>query len=1147
MRKFSKKKIKLFSLGKGKLIAVALIVIAILFSAHTSLAKVELNKFELEMIKTKLNIPTIPELSQLGDEKLIELLSEEIDPKNLPGLTYGVYSLLVFQEVDFVDWIVSQRYKQDFYEYFDKIVDERTNLERFWVNLGKDVSIILEKTPSGPISALSLSTFLITNKILGIGGVIVRIAEERVCDGLWEYFDARRQGESHDDAWYWATGRMAWMPQTEDIKKYYLPRIVNNGVNKLEPWFGQLWDKWGEYIEPGGVKEIAKQKAKEEIKTALLSGLETHKFVKEEAKPSLLEKAKLSWQNLVKEVEKIKNLVGNAAQNVKNILSHLNPFKAAVAPGPERLAEELKSRLEEIKEVEEETTALKEEISEIKPSGVISQPEPKQLTLEEIQERLDDIAERIDVINQEVAKLVATFQLVSKKAEGEETKEEIKEEEEKEIKKSKENTCWVNINTASAEELQKITGIGPVLAQRIIETRPFYSLSDLIRVNGIGEATLQKIIAQGCAYVSGFNSGGGTSGGGTGGNAPSTPVSYPKILISEIQVSPTGERFIELYNPNDQNVDLTGWYIQRKTKTGTTWTSLVSSTKFEGKSVQPQSHFLIARSSTFNPEILLENLTLTENNVILIKNPNREIVDKVGWGEAQDYETAPASNPPTGQSIGRKWSGASGNYIDTDNNQNDFEIQTPTPKTKNQSPGPEPEPGEEEQNQPPIASFVFSPQNPFVGEEIIFDAASSTDDGLIVSYIWDFGDGNSTTTSQATTTYTYTSPSVDGVFSVTLQVVDNQGVKSLPKITSISVIEPTLANHIVISEIQIEGETVKDEFIELYNPTDQPIDLMGWKLTRKTSGGTENTILSNETKIKFEGIIPPKSYFLITHPDSKFKPIADVVHSGSQSLAKDNALILYDSSDNVVDKVGWGEIQDFEKAPFPQNPGKEKSLNRRKWQDFYVDNDDNSIDFEIKDPTPTNSNGETKFKSIWRGKTGEDNVNTLILANGSLFAGLNTNPGKIIKIGPETLITQTIFTTPFSSDGVHSLFFDFENNFLYTGTKSPAKILKINPETMEIIETVWEGVFPDESVNALISDGKYLYAGLTSSLATIIKLDLETKQTISWQKGPSGVVRDLIFDGQYLYAGLTGQGGLYKIEPEKMETEKYWEEAAVEF
>ncbi len=55
----------------------------------------------------------------------------------------------------------------------------------------------------------------------------------------------------------------------------------------------------------------------------------------------------------------------------------------------------------------------------------------------------------------------------------------------------------VNINTATAEELQTLTGIGPVLAQRIVDYRAehgaFRSPEDLLAVNGIGAAKLDAI------------------------------------------------------------------------------------------------------------------------------------------------------------------------------------------------------------------------------------------------------------------------------------------------------------------------------------------------------------------------------------------------------------------------------------------------------------------------------------------------------------------------------------------------------------------------------------------------------------------------------------------------------------------------------
>lgn len=57
-------------------------------------------------------------------------------------------------------------------------------------------------------------------------------------------------------------------------------------------------------------------------------------------------------------------------------------------------------------------------------------------------------------------------------------------------------TGVININRATAKELDKLPGIGPVIAGRIVEYRKingfFQSIDDLKKVQGIGASTLEK-------------------------------------------------------------------------------------------------------------------------------------------------------------------------------------------------------------------------------------------------------------------------------------------------------------------------------------------------------------------------------------------------------------------------------------------------------------------------------------------------------------------------------------------------------------------------------------------------------------------------------------------------------------------------------
>ncbi len=51
----------------------------------------------------------------------------------------------------------------------------------------------------------------------------------------------------------------------------------------------------------------------------------------------------------------------------------------------------------------------------------------------------------------------------------------------------------LDVNACSAGELQRIRGIGPVLAERIVKSRPYKAVDDLLRVEGLGASALGRM------------------------------------------------------------------------------------------------------------------------------------------------------------------------------------------------------------------------------------------------------------------------------------------------------------------------------------------------------------------------------------------------------------------------------------------------------------------------------------------------------------------------------------------------------------------------------------------------------------------------------------------------------------------------------
>ena len=63
---------------------------------------------------------------------------------------------------------------------------------------------------------------------------------------------------------------------------------------------------------------------------------------------------------------------------------------------------------------------------------------------------------------------------------------------------TEDSSSCVNINNDSLEKLDSLPGIGPVMAQKIIDGRPYEKIEDLLNVSGIGESLFSKIKNQIC-------------------------------------------------------------------------------------------------------------------------------------------------------------------------------------------------------------------------------------------------------------------------------------------------------------------------------------------------------------------------------------------------------------------------------------------------------------------------------------------------------------------------------------------------------------------------------------------------------------------------------------------------------------------------
>lgn len=173
-------------------------------------------------------------------------------------------------------------------------------------------------------------------------------------------------------------------------------------------------------------------------------------------------------------------------------------------------------------------------------------------------------------------------------------------------------------------------------------------------------------------------------------------------------------------------------------------------------------------------------------------------------------------------------------------------------------------------------------------------------------------------------------------------------------------------DNVVISEVYTRGgsgDGVYRDFVELYNPTDAPIDLNGMSLqyfAEKRTTSTGANVL--------EGSIAPGGYWLVLGASGTHTTELNVDQTGTMNMSGNSGSIMLfnstatqtiaegdqTSNDLVVDAFGWGSSVNYEGKAY--SGGTSGSLSYHRDAEG-TDTDNNQNDFTVAEATPMNSSG----------------------------------------------------------------------------------------------------------------------------------------------------------------------------------------------
>ncbi len=190
----------------------------------------------------------------------------------------------------------------------------------------------------------------------------------------------------------------------------------------------------------------------------------------------------------------------------------------------------------------------------------------------------------------------------------------------------------------------------------------------------------------------------------------------------------------------------------------------------------------------------------------------------------------------------------------------------------------------------------------------LFDANCGLRDMVVANSKWPAGDAKQWMTAERNSDLGWnTSQSAGG----TPGRENSATVNTFNKNTNAVATKPveSAPSAIRISEVMAGGKNDSDfEFVELYNTSDSSVLLTGVSLKKRSSGGTESTLVS-ESRLNGK-TLPAHSYLLLANEKGYTGSAhADVVWPSSYSLSENNnGIVVYDAHNVAIDSVRWESI-----------------------------------------------------------------------------------------------------------------------------------------------------------------------------------------------------------------------------------------------